>query len=140
MALKMNGEVPFPLAGEGIFLRFTLRDLAALEEVYGVGEYIGTIEKNLMEGSGSTLARCLECGLKSRGKDGKAAKADVDMDQIDFAVRDAFGPIMDALFLALTNQTYAEALEEAVRKREEIEAEIQRMGQASPDPLGVPEE
>jgi hypothetical protein len=125
MAIKLNGEVPFPQAGEGLFLCFTLRDIAKLEDIYGIGEYYGTIETNLRQGSGGTVMRCLEIGLKMRSPEGKRIQAKYDPDAMSFPASEAFMPIMDALSLGAAGLTYAEMLEQAAKAEEMLKEAIQ---------------
>ena len=121
MALKLNGEVPFPASGEGHFLCFTLADIAELEQKYGVGEYLQTIDQNLQEGSGGTLLDCLKAGLKMRDGNGNRVRVRFKVDDIGFPMTDAFEPVMDALCIAISNKTYAETIEAVIAQQAEIE-------------------
>lgn len=136
MALKMNGEVPFPLAGEGAFLRFNLQDIAELESIYGVGEYLQVIDANIQEGSGGTVLKCLSIGAKRRNSDNKIVRLGLGPDDIDFAIVEAHEPIMDALFLQVTNMTYQEAMAEVARRQ----AEMERLAAAGESPAHEPKE
>ncbi len=135
MALKMNGEAPFEPAGKGCFICFNLADIAELEEKYGVGEYLQTIDANLQEGSGGTTLDCLRIGLKHR-VDEKRVRVDLDPDDIQFAITQAHEPIMDALCLAVSNMTYTEMLEEVAKKQAEMEAAFQKISDESTDEQG----
>jgi hypothetical protein len=135
--LKNKGEVPFPVAGEGVFLRFTLTDIGELEQIYGIGEYLRTIDSNISEGSGSTLLKCLEIGLKRRDDAGKMLRVNMDPDDISFPVVEAHEPVMDALCLSVSNLTYRETLEEIAKRQAEIEAQFKEASEDSDNPLPV---
>lgn len=128
MALKNRGEVPFPQAGEGVFFRFTLADIAELESFYGSGVHIQTIQKNLSEGSAATALKCMAHGLKRRNAEGKYAKVAIEVDDIDFPLTEAFEPIMDGLCIATANMTFAEMMEQIAQRQREFEQEME--GQA----------
>jgi len=142
MALRNKGEVPFPQMGEGRFLCFNLSDIAELEQVYGIGEYLATIDANLIEGSGSTTLKCLEIGLKER-KDGKRVRVKFDVDDIDFPLTESHSLIMDALCLAIGNMDYAETKAEIERRNKEVSEAAQKLSEeikeGEEDPLSVSE-
>jgi len=135
MAIKMNGEVPFPVAGEGCFICFSLADIAALEEHYGVGAYYGTIEQNLREGSAATVIRCLSHGLKRRNAEGKRVRVEYDAEEMQFPTTDAFMPIMDALSLGAAGLTYEEMIEHAIEAQKKAEAAAQGPEDEADSPL-----
>lgn len=132
MSLRNNGEVPFPLAGEGYFLRFNLRDIEELEAIYGVGEYLETVDKNLQQASGGTLLKCVTIGLKKRDDAGKVSRVGFAPEDINFSVLDAHPAIMDALCLQACNMTYGEMLEGIQKRQAEIERFIKEHGEAPP--------
>lgn len=135
MAIKMNGEVPFPEAGEGCFICFSLADIAALEEHYGVGAYYGTIEQNLREGSAATVIRCLKHGLKRRNAEGKRIRVELDVEEMSFPTTEAFMPIMDALSLGAAGQTYQEMLELAIEAQKKAAEAAQGPEDEADNPL-----
>ena len=124
MALKMNGEAPFPQAGEGCFLCFPAGAIAKLEEIYGLGEYFGKIEAGLNDASGKVMIDCLTVGLFVRDAAGKRVKAPFDENELVFPVSDSAGPILDALSLSTSGKTYGELIEAAIKRQAEMEAAL----------------
>lgn len=122
MTLRINGEVPFPQMGKGRFFCFTLRDIAELEQTYGIGEFFFTIEANLAQNSGTTALECLRIGLKERGPDDKRRRVEIDPDDDFPPVQEMFKPIMDALSLATAGKTHDELIEDTKRELENLKA------------------
>lgn len=133
MAIKMNGEAPFPQAGEGCFLCFPASAIANLEEIYGVGEYFGRIEAGVNEASGKVMIDCLSVGLFRRNAEGKREKVPFDADELDFPISDSAAPILDALSLASSGKTYAELYEEASKRQAEMEAQLAALDKEAAD-------
>lgn len=135
MALKNRGEAPFPAAGEGCFFRFTLADIAKMEEIYGVGAYFQAIEQGLSEGSGHVVMLCIEHGLRKRDEHDKVVRVKMDPLDINFSASEAFEPIMDAICIAAANLTYQETMQEVARRRAEMEEAIKAVEEPEEDPL-----
>ena len=125
---KFKAEAPFPLAGKGAFFKFTVSDIIELEEKYGTSKYFEEIEIGLNAQSGKIIKDCVTHGLKHR-VDGKVAKLDFDLDQIEFALSEFFKPIMDALCLQALGMDYVGYIEEVIRleeKRDKAMADIDK--------------
>lgn len=124
MAIKMNGEAPFPEIGEGCFLCFPASAIAKLEETYGIGEYFGKIEAGVNEASGKVMIDCLSVGLYRHNAEGKREKVPFDADELQFPISASAAPILDALSLASSGKTYAELYAEAAKRQAEMEAQL----------------
>lgn len=105
---KHRAEVAFPQAGEGVYFKYTLRDMAALQDALG-GDYVTEIWSRLNRWDAKVMALCLTHGLK---KDGKPF--DVDLDNLSFTFVEAIDPILNAQSLFRSGKT----LNELVKQQE----------------------
>ena len=103
-----TNKVPFPFAGDGAVLRFRTADLIKLEEIYGDG-WQSTIHQGFDRQSHKTLVDCLRAGLKQ--EDGRKPFARIDYDDLPFSLYEAAMPIIEAIALAISGQSYAALLE-----------------------------
>lgn len=133
MTIKMNGEVPFPQAGEGCFICFPHSAIAKLEEIHGVGEYFEKIEMHLNNASSKTMIECLSVGLFRRNAEGKRERVPFDPDEISFPTSDAAVPILDALSLSSSGKTYEELVQAAIERQAAMEAALNGMDEEVAD-------
>ena len=121
---RYRGEIPFPQAGEGAFVHFSLADLAELEDLFG-RNFFGEIEEAAFHASPRDLPKCLGIGLKSRDAEGKVTRIwdDLDHAALKFTMADVGEPILDAISQSHLGKTYKELVEEAEEARKKAEAE-----------------
>lgn len=126
--------VPFPLAGDDVYLHFGINSLARLEEhaatvmpdhrEKGVN-WFSVIERNLLDGHAATVRAVLDIGLKRKGdpypnggwKAVPAADIDLD-DDLPWPVADIVEPALNAICYSWLRKTYQEAIAEATAQRE----------------------
>lgn len=123
MANRYRGEIPFPPAGKGAFIRFSLDDLAQLEDLFG-RNFFGVIEEACGWASPRDIPKVLSVGLKCR--DGEATVRiwdDIEKDPLPFKLADAAKPILDAIAQAHLGKSYDDLLKEAEEARKK-QAEI----------------
>jgi hypothetical protein len=114
---KFRGEVAFPLAGEGAFIRFSWNDLVTLEREYGDAEYFGVIETKMALDSPSAIQFCLSVGLYQRGPDNLVIRLTPDyFGDLGWNIQDAAPLIIDAVSQAHSGKTYAEVRAEAEKQ------------------------
>ena len=139
MTSKLRGAIPFPDAGEGVFVRFSAGDIARLEDEYGIGEYFDKIEMNLNAQSAKVTMKCLEVGAKKE-VDGKIVPFSIDFEEADWPLTSAIFPIMDALCYQAFGESYEWYINERLsleRRRDEAlqELEQKKREMASNDPF-----
>ncbi|WP_306049177.1 hypothetical protein [Oceaniradius stylonematis] len=145
--MRADFRAPFPKWGEGVFIFFRLQDLIALEELYGAGEVIAEVERRLSRAEGSVFPPLVQYGLKVQGDDGvKQVEVDGDifehMANQGITVEDFRDAVMDAFMLQTQGKTYAEAIEEAQKLRQEAIEQMSKPPQEDDvnDPFEVHEE
>lgn len=128
MANKHRCEVPFPALGEGLFIRFSVGDLAQLESEYG-DAFFDAIERGCGSQSPNVITNCLRVGLKRKheesGKD-ICAFDGIDLDNPtdeEFTIGLAGKPILDALSQSWLGKSYDQLVDEAEKAREAEEAQ-----------------
>lgn len=121
----MNKSLHFEQAGEGYRIEFPISALITLEQKYGVGEAFEVIELRLMSAAATTVADCLDVGLRKAGEDGKCVLAKMPVDDWPFTPQDAVLPIMDGLALAWFGHDYAKTLE--TRHAANVQAELEML-------------
>lgn len=126
-----KGETPFPLAGEGVVLRFKTGDITRLRGKYGAppnrkpevddnGQLVDHFWTILLTGLAShdpvIMVDVLKAGLKK--EDGKTEHK-LDWDDLDFTFADMEEPLTDGLTLSRWGRTAADL---AVELRAQAEA------------------
>jgi len=125
---RLNSRVPFPLAGDDVFLTFTLSSLCHLEEnaeklmpdyeQRGFSPF-GVYEKLLLAGHPGAVRTVLDAGLKRLNEEGKPVPAtDIDLDDADWPVTEIVEPALNVLAYNWFGRTYAEMVSEATAARE----------------------
>lgn len=127
MANPNRCEVPFPVIGEGYYLRFTLGDLTEIENEFG-DQFFDQIEQGCARISPKVIVSCLKVGLKSKSVTGDENYVwkDVDQNKIqddDFKLGDAGQPIMEAISQSWLAKSYDDLIKdaEAARKKQATE-------------------
>lgn len=122
-------RIPFEIAGDGVFMLFTLKGLALLEtttdEVIGK-DWHGTgstcfheAEKLLLVGNMKMIRAALDAGLKREGPDGKPEPVtEHDLDEIEWPVGEIAEAALNALAVAYHGKRYDTMLSEATARRE----------------------
>ena len=108
---QMRGELPFPDAGEGIVLRFTNPDCAAIQKRFGPDWFQDALTR-CNRTDIEYIEYCFELGAKKDGKPArlKFAEVDVPLSTISQA-------ILDSLFLAVMGRTFEDHLQFMEEKR-----------------------
>lgn len=134
--------VPFPLAGDDVFLMYGLKSLAQLEEYAktAMPEYrdkgftpFGVVEHLLLSGHPGTVKAVLDAGLKRKGDPiptggFKAIPcADIDLDDdLPWSVSEIVTPALEAICYSWFRQTYTEKLAEVTAALAEMAAAEER--------------
>jgi hypothetical protein len=133
----MAFEVPFPLAGEGAVLRFTLRDLGVLRSKYGdpltkevrrdvYDQPIDTFWNVILSGLDALdpviCMDLLEVGLKKAG--GKERLTSFDHGDPGFSIVEAYRPLLDATALARTGKPHDQLVADNLKAKAELEAKL----------------
>lgn len=134
-------EVALPQIGEGLYLRFTLADLAELETEYGL-KFFDVIEEGAAAMSVVILTKCLSVGLKRRSAAGEErAWGGLDKDALlnaGFYVDMAARPVMDAITLSWMGKSYQELVDAAqAAEKERVRAAVKQVKEAA-DEAGLP--
>jgi hypothetical protein len=137
VANKLRGEVSFPKAGKGAFIMFNLSDLVSLEEAYGE-DFFGVIENGITKVSPKIITDLSVRGIRLRDAADKAVPVYKEVDDIQFALRDACEPIMDALSMAWTQKTYKQLIDEVQTARKKQITEAAKELKEAADEAGVP--
>lgn len=122
-------RVPFPLAGDGVFLFFGLSSLCKLEEDAGtlMPDFeergftpFSVYEKLLLAGHPGAIRAVLDAGLKRLDENGRPAPAvDIDLDgDLDWPVPEIVTPALEAVAYSWLAKSYSELLAEATAARE----------------------
>lgn len=128
--------VPFPLAGDDVFLSYGLKSLAQLEEDAKklMPDYrdrgftpFGVIEHLLLAGHPGAVRSVLDAGLKRKGdpipsggwKAAPAADIDLD-DDLPWPVSEIVTPALEAICYSWFRQTYTEKLAEVTAALEAL--------------------
>ncbi|MHA6644574.1 hypothetical protein [Mesorhizobium sp. A623] len=117
-------RIPFPEAGEGVFIHCTLAGAGKIEEVTEAKarpdeSWFGTVERLLLNGDVQVLRHCLDACLKVDGPDGKPVPATgIDLDDPGFSITDAVTPILNVLAYLTFGKSYDEMIAEATAARE----------------------
>lgn len=104
-SVKMRGELPFPIAGEGVVLRFTNPDCAKLQEIFGENWFSDAWAK-VNRFDMKFLQTCVEIGAK---KDGKPIQ--VGFGGLDAPMHEIAQAVLDGLFLAMHGRNFEDHLE-----------------------------
>lgn len=115
---NLDHRVPFPKAGKGFFLFFSMQSISEIEEVYGE-DYYGDVERLVNMGSAKCVMTCLNAALRS--PDGELARLDFNQ-KLPFTFKDVGPAIMDALSFAVSGKSYAQLVAEIEKIRKQDEA------------------
>lgn len=128
-----KSRITFPLAGEGAYLHFSHKGIAALETAAGliVPDWMdrgfnsfGLIERLTLDGNAAMIRAILDNGLKRLNEDGKFAPiAEVDLDEIDWPMGEVAKPALQVICYAYHGETYSEVLEKVTAARQAEDAE-----------------
>lgn len=124
---KLDHKVPFPLAGKGFYLFFSMQGLAEIEEFYDA-TYFEDVERLLGLASAKAVIRCLNAGLMK--PDGEPAMLDFKTKQ-PFTIAEARPLIMEAISLSLTGKSYQTLIAEAEAERARLAAENRKAMEAA---------
>lgn len=130
-------RVPFPEAGEGVFVHCALDGAAKIEDATQAKamrdeSWFGTVERLLLAGDVQTVRACLDICLKTEGPDGKPVPAiGVDLDDPGFAIGDAVPPILNVLAYVMFAKSYDELIAEATAAAEARRTEARAAWQNS---------
>lgn len=119
-------RVPFPLAGDGVFLHYGITSLCQLEKDASelMPDYdergfsaFAVYERLLLSGHPGAVRAVLDHGLKRAGPDGKAVPAvDVDISgDLDWPVSEVVQPALEAIAYSWFGKSYSELIEEAAK-------------------------
>jgi hypothetical protein len=123
-------RIPFPLAGEGCFMLFTLGGLAVLEETtdkvigkdwHGQGREtcFSQAEKLLLAGNVEMIRAAVDAGLKRNSPNGKPAPVtEIDLDEIEWPIGEIAEAALNALAVAYHGKRYDVLLAEATAAHE----------------------
>lgn len=134
-----ENKVPFPLAGEGVYLRFRTADLVALRNKYGEPKQLpdGTYERYsdrvdllLQLVDPVAIEVCLRAGLKQ--EDGRTPLSAIDYNDLPFPPIKCVQPIRDAITLGVSGVAYATLLA-AKKAKDEENARLRAAGVAFND-------
>ncbi|RWD00168.1 MAG: hypothetical protein EOS58_30780 [Mesorhizobium sp.] len=104
-SIRIRGEVPFPQAGEGVYLRFSNPDCDQLQGKFGENWFADAVPR-LNRVDTLYLRNCLAFGGK---KDGKPFR--IDYDTLDCPIGDMLDAVLDALFLAVHGRKFDDHLD-----------------------------
>lgn len=134
---KARGEIPFPHAGEGVFLMFSVSDLMTLEEEYGE-DFFEKVEIAVRNTMPKKIIRCVQLAMKRRDESDRAVRVNMNPDDWQFHIADVGIKVLDALSLAVTKETYGDLLEKiAEAKHKQVEATARELKEAA-DKAGTP--
>lgn len=138
---KLRGEVPFSIAGEGAFFKFTISDLVELEESQGE-DFFSKLELAVQNSIPKVIAQAVIIGLRQRQPDGKSVKMYSkisDLDDIEYhLMNDAGLPLLNAVSLAVSGDDYDELLRRiAEAEQDQVNKAAKSLKEAS-DEAGFP--
>ena len=141
---RSSFRVPFPAAGEGLFLYFNIADLEGLETAYGAGEVLSSCEEFLLNKPSAThITKLLSVGLKYDDGSGKTLLAFPEKvagapDELPFPMTDAVEPILNAVSLCMYGKTHKELINDAIERHKQMQQEMQNAEEAK-DPFPASE-
>lgn len=104
-SIRMRGDVPFPQAGEGVYLRFTNPDCDQLQGKFG-DNWFADVVPRLNRIDTAYLRECIAFGGK---KDGKPFR--IKYDELDCPMIEIIDTVLDALFLAVHGRKFEDHLD-----------------------------
>lgn len=135
-------RIPFPLAGDGVFMLFTLKGIGMIDATTdavigqdwrGLGStYFHEAAKLLQAGDARMIRACLDVGLKREGPDGKPVPVtEHDLDEIEWPTEEIIKAALNALAVAHFGKRYdtlvAEATAAVEAERESVAAQLQKI-------------
>lgn len=102
---RIRGDFPFPLAGEGVVLRFNNVDCAHLQEKFHENWFLDAPSKL----NRSDIAFMKECWATGAKIDGKPAR--IPFEQLDVPLAELSNALLDALYIAVMGRTFDKHLE-----------------------------
>jgi hypothetical protein len=138
MANPKRGEVSFPSGGKGAFFLFTLSEGEELEAKFGT-DFFEKIDLAAHNRGLGTMLHCIRMGLKKRGADGKAVRLlEDDSEELPFHWTEATQPVLDAVSLLVTNETYAELMAKVIEaQKKQLQDAVENAKEAA-ETAGVP--
>lgn len=136
---RYRGEVPFRRGAEGAFLRFSLQDLAELEDTFG-RDFFATVEEAALYASPRDLPKVLAIGLKRRDGDGNAVRIwdEIETDPLPFQLSEAGQPILEAIAQAHLGKSYEDLIKEAEEARKKQATEAIKQAKEAAEQAGAP--
>lgn len=134
---KLRGEVPFSPAGEQAFFQFTVSEVVGLEQKYGE-DFFEKIELAARNNVFGVLTHCISTALKSRDANDRVTRIGEDIDNLPFHITEAALPILDAVSLAVANETYADLLKKIAEAQKEQVKKAAKEAKEAADEAGVP--
>lgn len=138
---SLRGEVPFPKAGEGAFLQFTITDLVELEDEYGQ-DFFQKIELAVQNSYPKILARCVCIGMKTRPEGGHAKrlyKGINDLDNVDYhVVTDTGMELLNAVSLAVSTEDYESLLKNIAQAEQDMVNKAAKSLKEASEEAGAP--
>lgn len=102
---RMRSDIPFPQAGEGVYLRFTNVDCDHLQGKFG-DNWFADIIPRLNRIDTTYLRECIAIGGK---KDGKPFR--IKYDELDCTLIETIDVVLDGLFLAVHGRKFEDHLD-----------------------------
>ncbi|TJW14464.1 MAG: hypothetical protein E5W82_10840 [Mesorhizobium sp.] len=104
-SIRIRGEISFPQAGEGVFIRFTNTDCDNLQGKFGENWFADAVAR-LNRVDTTFLRECVAFGGK---KDGKPFR--IKYDELDCPMVEILDAVLDALFLAVHGRKFEDHLD-----------------------------
>lgn len=107
--VKMRGAIPFPEAGDGVYLRFRATDMMKLQLEFGGGWFTGAIDR-VNNVDAELIFKYASAGAK---KDEKPFE--IDWDNVDASMVEVGTKVLDGLFMAVHRTTFGEHMEKITK-------------------------
>lgn len=107
--VKMRGAIPFPEAGDGVYLRFRASDMMKLQLQFGSGWFSDAIDR-VNSVDVELIFKYAAIGAK---KDEKPFE--IDWDTVDVSMVDVGTKVLDGLFMAVHRTTFGEHMEKITK-------------------------
>ncbi|TIX28927.1 hypothetical protein [Mesorhizobium sp.] len=102
---RLRADLPFPQAGEGVYIRFTNPDCDNLQGKFGPDWFADSVPR-LNRFDTTYIRECVALGGK---KDGKPFR--IKYDELDCAMIEIVDVILDGLFLAMHGRKFEDHLD-----------------------------
>lgn len=135
---RYRGEVSFRPAAEGAFLRFSLNDLAELEDTFGL-DWFAAVEEAAINASPLNLPKILAIGLKRReGEETVRIWDEIDTDPPPFKMNEATLPVLEAIAQSYIGKSYGDLVKEAEEARKKQATDAIKQAKEAADAAGAP--